>query len=87
MCTLEELECIPAGNTAADPGKHLTLRVISPSELPGLKLGPSDGFSGQGKRANLIKNRAELLPNQPRADSHVSSIRTTLQARNPQGVS
>lgn len=24
MCTLEELECITAGNTSADPGKHLS---------------------------------------------------------------
>lgn len=51
MCTLEELECIPAGNTDAGPEKHLTWSTVSTSELPVLKLGQNDSFSGQGHRA------------------------------------
>jgi len=50
MCTLEELECIPAGNTGADPWKQLTLSTIASSELRVLKLGLNDRFSGQGPK-------------------------------------
>lgn len=48
MCTLEKLECIPTGNTGAGPGNHLTLSIISSSELVVLNLGPNNRFSGQG---------------------------------------
>lgn len=51
MCTLEELECIIAGNTDAAPGKHLISNTISPSELPVLKLGQNARFFGQGHMA------------------------------------
>lgn len=51
MCTLEELECVIAGNTDADPEEHFTWNTISSSDLPLLKLRQNDRFSGQGHRA------------------------------------